>query len=98
MFRRTQSHAHHQCLQRWINEKGHLRCEVCDRQYTGNFHVTPSAGPADGPDLAFSPLFALRMEHGMEPRGDRQPMDFLVSRTRAGLVCRSCTGFIHPQG
>ena len=35
--------AHHACVQRWINEKGGKRCEVCQQPFQGGFQQ-PSAG------------------------------------------------------
>lgn len=75
----TQRHAHHECIQRWINEKGHLRCEICDQQYEGNFTVPPAPVPAaDGSGgTLFSPMLALRMEGELGHAGDRASLDFL---------------------
>lgn len=41
----TQKWAHHDCIQRWISEKGGLRCEVCHTNYQGDFTVPPPAPP-----------------------------------------------------
>ncbi|GLC44242.1 hypothetical protein PLESTM_001572100 [Pleodorina starrii] len=80
----TQKYAHHECIQRWVNEKGHLRCEICDQQYRGNFSVPP-AGAAGADDAAnmFSSMFAIRVDHGGAGEalgghpGDRAALDFL---------------------
>ncbi|PNH10853.1 hypothetical protein TSOC_002326 [Tetrabaena socialis] len=80
----TQKFAHHECIQRWVDEKGHLRCEICDQPYRGAFTVPPQgAAGVDDPATMFSPLFAIRMDHGGDavagPGGphDRAALDFL---------------------
>ncbi|EFJ44345.1 hypothetical protein VOLCADRAFT_106491 [Volvox carteri f. nagariensis] len=77
----TQKYAHHECIQRWVNEKGNLRCEICDQQYRGNFSVPPQgAAGADDPGNMFSSMFAIRMDHAGEPLGghhNRPALDFL---------------------
>ncbi|GIL44141.1 hypothetical protein Vafri_1670 [Volvox africanus] len=77
----TQKYAHHECIQRWVNEKGHLRCEICDQQYRGNFSLPPqgAAGTEDAGNM-LSSMFAIRVDHGGEPLGarhDRAALDFL---------------------
>ena len=46
----TQKYAHHDCIQRWISEKGPnaLRCEVCHSTYSGSFIVPPPAPSSTG--------------------------------------------------
>lgn len=44
----TLRHAHKACLQKWVTEKGDLKCEICGVTYTGNYVVPPPAGlPTD---------------------------------------------------
>lgn len=43
----TQRWAHHSCIQRWVEEKGHLKCEICGQQYKGNFTVPPPPPPPE---------------------------------------------------
>lgn len=31
----TQRHAHKECIQKWVNEKHHTTCEICDQPYSG---------------------------------------------------------------
>jgi hypothetical protein len=31
----TQRHAHKECIQKWVNEKHHTTCEICDQPYQG---------------------------------------------------------------
>lgn len=31
----TQRHAHKECIQKWVNEKHHTTCEICDQPYKG---------------------------------------------------------------
>lgn len=72
----TQKYAHHSCIQRWIDEKGHLRCEICEQPYRGEYTVPPPGPPLD--DLTmFSPLF-IRVdgETGPGQHHDRT-LDFL---------------------
>ncbi|KAG2429666.1 hypothetical protein HYH02_014004 [Chlamydomonas schloesseri] len=79
----TSKYAHRECIQRWINEKGNLRCEICDQEYRGAYTVPPPG--ASGQDLEhggngmFSPLFAIRLDHDPRLDGahDRAPLDFL---------------------
>ncbi len=33
----TQRHAHHSCIQKWVNEKGNTECEICHQQYKGQY-------------------------------------------------------------
>ncbi|GIL87377.1 hypothetical protein Vretimale_1694 [Volvox reticuliferus] len=77
----TQKYAHHECIQRWVNEKGHLRCEICDQQYRGNFSVPPpGVTGTDDAGNVLSSMFAIRVDHGGEPLGarhDRAALDFL---------------------
>lgn len=67
--------------QRWINEKGHLRCEICDQQYRGSFSVPPQgAAGVDEAGNMYSSMFAIRVNHGREPLGgahNRPGVDFL---------------------
>lgn len=42
----SQASAHHSCLQQWITEKGHLRCEICRGEYKGQYTVPPPRPPA----------------------------------------------------
>ncbi len=37
----TQRYAHQTCIQRWVEEKGRLRCEVCGQEYKGNYTAPP---------------------------------------------------------
>lgn len=37
----TQRHAHQACIQRWVEEKGHLKCEICGQEYKGNYTAPP---------------------------------------------------------
>jgi hypothetical protein len=37
--------AHHQCIQRWINEKHDKTCEVCRQQFRGAFEEPPPRPP-----------------------------------------------------
>lgn len=46
----TQMYAHHACIQKWVNEKCTLRCEICDTDYKGEYAVPPVPPPALGPD------------------------------------------------
>lgn len=41
----TQRYAHHACIQKWINEKGHLKCEICEQQYKAQYTVPPPPPP-----------------------------------------------------
>ncbi|KXZ45089.1 hypothetical protein GPECTOR_58g537 [Gonium pectorale] len=67
--------------QRWVNEKGHLRCEICDQQYRGSFTVPPQppsgADELGGPGGMFSPMFAIRVDGDLAANRDRAPLDFL---------------------
>lgn len=31
----TQRYAHKECIQKWVNEKHHTTCEICDQPYKG---------------------------------------------------------------
>lgn len=31
----TQRYAHQECIQKWVNEKHHTTCEICDQPYKG---------------------------------------------------------------
>lgn len=31
----TQRYAHKECIQKWVNEKHHTTCEICDQAYKG---------------------------------------------------------------
>eukprot|EP00197_Chlamydomonas_leiostraca_P011225 CAMPEP_0202862386 /NCGR_PEP_ID=MMETSP1391-20130828/3452_1 /ASSEMBLY_ACC=CAM_ASM_000867 /TAXON_ID=1034604 /ORGANISM="Chlamydomonas leiostraca, Strain SAG 11-49" /LENGTH=301 /DNA_ID=CAMNT_0049541921 /DNA_START=148 /DNA_END=1050 /DNA_ORIENTATION=- len=59
----TQRHAHHACIQRWVDEKGHTRCEICDHEYQGHYQVPAvplSARPAAVDHLPlFAPMYIL---------------------------------------
>lgn len=35
----TQLCAHHECIQKWVNEKGNKKCEICEQQYKGDYTV-----------------------------------------------------------
>jgi len=37
----TQMYAHHACIQKWVNEKHTIRCEICDTDYKGSYAVPP---------------------------------------------------------
>lgn len=56
----TQRHAHHACIQRWIQEKGNLRCEVCHTQYQGNFTVPPPPPPPPPRPPRPAPMFLIQ--------------------------------------
>ncbi|KAG2429627.1 hypothetical protein HXX76_010858 [Chlamydomonas incerta] len=78
----TSKYAHHDCIQRWINEKGNLNCEICDQTYRGTYTVPPpgTAGQDVEHGNMFSPLFAIRLDHDPRLEGgahDRAPLDFL---------------------
>ncbi|GFR40376.1 hypothetical protein Agub_g925 [Astrephomene gubernaculifera] len=80
----TQKYAHHECIQRWVNEKGHLRCEICDQQYRGSFTVPPQPAAVDDPHGLFAPMFAIRVDPlsgdpliGPAGHRDRAALDFL---------------------
>lgn len=38
----TQKYAHHACIQRWVEEKGNLKCEICEQTYKGEYTVPAS--------------------------------------------------------
>ena len=68
----TQRFAHHDCIQRWVNEKGNTRCEICDCEYVGEFTV-PEAVPlaADTHMPMFAPLYLVNGEnHAIGTRGN----------------------------
>ena len=51
----TMSHAHTECIQRWIVEKGDMLCEICKQPYKGDFQQPPAQPcPSAEPRL---PLF-----------------------------------------
>ncbi|KAK9823244.1 hypothetical protein WJX72_001322 [[Myrmecia] bisecta] len=37
----SMQYAHHTCIQKWINEKGSLSCEICKQPYTGDYAAPP---------------------------------------------------------
>ncbi|KAF5826194.1 hypothetical protein DUNSADRAFT_4212, partial [Dunaliella salina] len=41
----TQRYAHHACIQRWVEEKGNRRCEICEALYRGLYVVPPPQPP-----------------------------------------------------
>lgn len=43
----TMKHTHHECLQRWIQEKGDKICEICKRPFSGEYEepTTPGLRP-----------------------------------------------------
>lgn len=45
----TQQYAHHSCIQRWVEEKGNVQCEICEQNYKGNYTVPPNVGLPDMP-------------------------------------------------
>ncbi|KAG1680720.1 hypothetical protein FOA52_008052 [Chlamydomonas sp. UWO 241] len=47
----TQRHAHHACIQRWVDEKGNIKCEICGQQYKGQYTVPPPPPPPPAPVL-----------------------------------------------
>ncbi|KAG2488498.1 hypothetical protein HYH03_013001 [Edaphochlamys debaryana] len=79
----TQKYAHHECIQRWVNEKGNLRCEICDSEYRGAFTVPAHPAGADeglhGGPGGFPPLWAIRVDAHGDPLGghERSARDFL---------------------
>jgi len=53
----TQRHAHKECIQKWVNEKHHTTCEICDQPYQGNYVVPPRPPPTAGEPLTLvSPM------------------------------------------
>eukprot|EP00193_Tetraselmis_chui_P010309 CAMPEP_0177789700 /NCGR_PEP_ID=MMETSP0491_2-20121128/22916_1 /TAXON_ID=63592 /ORGANISM="Tetraselmis chuii, Strain PLY429" /LENGTH=325 /DNA_ID=CAMNT_0019311635 /DNA_START=65 /DNA_END=1042 /DNA_ORIENTATION=- len=48
--------AHHECVQKWINEKGNKLCEICNSEFQGDFSVPE---PAQLRDLSLDALSAL---------------------------------------
>lgn len=47
----TQRYAHKDCIQKWVNEKHHTTCEICEQQYRGSY-VVPPAPPPQGESLS----------------------------------------------
>ncbi|GBF95164.1 hypothetical protein Rsub_07877 [Raphidocelis subcapitata] len=41
----TQRFAHPQCIQRWVDEKGNLTCEICGTAYRGSYTPPPPRAP-----------------------------------------------------
>ncbi len=65
----TQRHAHHACIQRWVDEKGNARCEICEQPYRGSYTVPPpppAALPADTLPL-FTPMYILEASDPRHP-------------------------------
>ena len=72
----TQRHAHKACIQRWIDEKGHLKCEICDQNYRGDYTVPPP-GPALDDLTMFGPTMFIRVDPSGTTRGHDRALDFL---------------------
>mmetsp|Transcript_26218 Transcript_26218/g.57259 ORF Transcript_26218/g.57259 Transcript_26218/m.57259 type:complete len:324 (-) Transcript_26218:1020-1991(-) len=89
----TQRFAHHACIQRWVEEKGNIRCEVCAQEYQGDYHVPPEpATPADAMPV-LTPLYivdpetgrarAMRHNHNMDMFDDNEQ----YYQRHTGLSC-----------
>lgn len=72
----TQRYAHKGCIQRWVDEKGHLKCEICDHNYRGDYTVPPP-GPALDDLNMFGPTMFIRVDPGGTTRGHDRALDFL---------------------
>jgi RING-variant domain len=42
-------HAHRDCIQKWINEKGNKTCEICGQPFVGEFEDPPPRPPSMPP-------------------------------------------------
>jgi hypothetical protein len=66
----TQRHAHHACIQKWVNEKHTLRCEICDTDYKGSYTVPPLPPPLSPDNLPLvTPLGSLYVTIAAEGEG-----------------------------
>lgn len=60
----TQRHAHHACIQRWIDEKGNAKCEICEQPYQGSYTVPPAPAPVLENLPLFTPMYIVESSDG----------------------------------
>ncbi|GAX84325.1 hypothetical protein CEUSTIGMA_g11747.t1 [Chlamydomonas eustigma] len=68
----TQRWAHRACIQRWVTEKGNLKCEVCGQEYKGEYDVPPPPPPGATPA---SPVYLVDPARLLQARQQIQIME-----------------------
>uniref|UniRef100_A0A7S0UQY1 RING-CH-type domain-containing protein n=1 Tax=Polytomella parva TaxID=51329 RepID=A0A7S0UQY1_9CHLO len=93
----TQKYAHQECIQKWINEKGHLKCEVCSQNYQGSFSVpppAPSPQPFDGVEVLDTPAVEIRVNGYDRGTDFLDEADPYYSRNPAASWCLTFVIFV----
>lgn len=56
----TAKYVHKACLQKWVTEKGNLKCEICGQSYKGGYRVPPPRERQPPDDLPEHARFLFR--------------------------------------
>jgi len=83
----TQRWAHRTCIQRWVTEKGNLKCEVCGQEYKGEYDIPPPPPPGMTP--AASPVFLVDPARLLAARQQIQIMEEqeMYQQRHPGISC-----------